>query len=80
MLTAATALADEPTGGLRFGLSFPRERSDAALDGRMLLMLSTDDTKEPRFQIGGRVSVVLDGRSGPYPVKLALRPTPPLDR
>ncbi len=54
MLSAATALADEPAGGLRIGLSFPHARSAAALDGRMLLMLSTDDTKEPRFQIGGQ--------------------------
>ena len=38
-------------GGLRIGVSFSSERSAAALDGRMLLMLATDDSKEPRFQI-----------------------------
>ena len=36
---------------LRFGLSFPSERSAEALDGRMLLLISTDDSNEPRFQI-----------------------------
>ncbi len=36
---------------LRIAVSFPRERSAAPLDGRMLLMLSTDGTREPRFQI-----------------------------
>ena len=39
-------------GGLRIGVSFPNERASAALDGRMLLMLSTDPAEEPRFQIG----------------------------
>ena len=37
--------------GLRVGVSFPSDRSAVALDGRMLLMLSTDESKEPRFQI-----------------------------
>ena len=44
-----SALAE---GGLRIGVSFPSERAVAALDGRMLLMLSTDASDEPRFQIG----------------------------
>jgi hypothetical protein len=35
----------------RFLLSFPKERSSAALDGRLLLMLSTDESAEPRMQI-----------------------------
>jgi len=38
---------------LRIGISFPKDKSPAPLDGRMLLMLSTDDSTEPRFQIGG---------------------------
>jgi hypothetical protein len=37
--------------GVRFDISFPRERSTAALDGRLLLMLSTNPAAEPRFQI-----------------------------
>jgi Putative esterase len=38
-------------GKLRFALSFPAERSKASLDGRLLLMISTDGSKEPRTQI-----------------------------
>ncbi len=37
--------------GLRLGVSFPQERSKQPLDGRMLLMISTDVSAEPRFQI-----------------------------
>jgi len=36
---------------LRIGVSFPQERSAALLDGRMLLLISKDGSKEPRFQI-----------------------------
>ncbi len=37
--------------GLRFAVSFPEERSSTALDGRLLLAISTNDAEEPRFQI-----------------------------
>ena len=44
--------ADEGEGGgLRFEIRYGPEQSADALDGRMLLMLSTDDSREPRFQI-----------------------------
>jgi len=33
-------------------ISFSEEISTKKLDGRMLLMLSNNDEKEPRFQIG----------------------------
>jgi hypothetical protein len=36
---------------LRFGISFAEELSEEALDGRMLLMISTNERREPRFQI-----------------------------
>jgi hypothetical protein len=36
---------------LRFAISFPTESSKEALDGRVLLLISADDSKEPRFQI-----------------------------
>lgn len=36
---------------LRFALSFPSERSKAPLDGRLMLLVSSDSTAEPRFQI-----------------------------
>jgi len=36
---------------LRFSVSFPQELSSASLDGRLLLIISTDSTAEPRFQV-----------------------------
>jgi hypothetical protein len=39
---------------LRFSLSFTEEQSQGALDGRMLLMISTDEAREPRFQMSSR--------------------------
>lgn len=36
---------------LRFGISFPNERSSRPLDGRVLLLVSADSAGEPRFQI-----------------------------
>ncbi len=60
-LTAALALLVLPlkgelkegkqTGKLRFAVSFSAERSKTPLDGRVLLMISTDNSKEPRLQI-----------------------------
>jgi hypothetical protein len=41
--------------GLRFALSLPAERSAAPLDGRMLLLISTDGGAEPRFQVDDRL-------------------------
>src|SRR5580704_18235264 len=35
----------------KFSVSFPSERSSAPLDGRILLVLSTDPSAEPRMQI-----------------------------
>ncbi len=48
---AGAAPAPAPTAGPRFHVRFPAERSREALDGRLLLMLSTDPATEPRFQI-----------------------------
>jgi len=36
---------------VRFAVSFPAERSKTALDGRLLLLLSTNGDAEPRFQV-----------------------------
>ncbi len=49
-----------PPGQLRFAISFPAARSQAALDGRVLLLFSTDAAAEPRFQIsdGPRTQLV----------------------
>lgn len=35
----------------QFSITYPKERSAVPLDGRLLLMLSVDSTREPRFQI-----------------------------
>ena len=35
----------------RFAITFPKTLEDKSLDGRVLLMLTTDSTSEPRFQI-----------------------------
>jgi hypothetical protein len=53
-LAAAVILLAVPLVSLaevKFAVSFPAERSKAPLDGRMLLLLSTNDQAEPRFQI-----------------------------
>jgi hypothetical protein len=39
--------------GVRFRISFPSAQSAAPLDGRVLLMLATNNAEEPRFQITG---------------------------
>src|SRR5687767_6520804 len=44
-------LKSHQTGGLRFAISFPEASSKQPLDGRMLLLVSTDGAREPRFQI-----------------------------
>jgi hypothetical protein len=39
------------SAGIKFAVSFPSERSKSPLDGRLLLLLSTNGDAEPRFQI-----------------------------
>ena len=46
MLSAFHALAAP-----RFSISFPKERSSLPLDGRLLLVVSTDPSAEPRMQV-----------------------------
>jgi hypothetical protein len=43
--------AQTPACKLRFAVHFTKERCDKPLDGRVLLMISTDDSREPRFQV-----------------------------
>jgi hypothetical protein len=61
MLIVAPAAAGQTTADakLRIGLSFPEARSAEAQDGRMLLLISADDSAEPRFQIGDGVNTQL---------------------
>jgi hypothetical protein len=48
---SSPAVLAVPGNSLRFSISFPRERSAQPLDGRVLLLLSTDPSAEPRMQI-----------------------------
>ena len=45
------AVASPNSNPIRIGVSFGRDVSEKPLDGRLLVMLSTDDKAEPRFQI-----------------------------
>ncbi len=45
------ALRTISASNLRFAVSFPETNSKEPLDGRVLLLVSTDNSKEPRFQI-----------------------------
>jgi hypothetical protein len=60
ILFMAAGSVDAQTSGFRFALSFPGGRSAQPLDGRMLLLVSSDSTSEPRFQIneGSRTELV----------------------
>lgn len=54
ILLLSAILAQAATGkpaSPRFEISFPNEMSAAPLDGHVLLLISNNDTKEPRFQI-----------------------------
>ena len=60
---AAHAAPDKPgttskstkSGGLRFEISFSKEMSPTPIDGHVLLLISDNDEKEPRFQISYNV-------------------------
>ena len=57
MLTAGALLLAWPAAASpRFSISFPKEQSTGALDGRLLLVLSTDPSAEPRMQVDDSVS------------------------
>jgi hypothetical protein len=51
-LAAAFSASASPKDGPRFSVSFSAERSAQPLDGRILLVLSTDGSAEPRTQVG----------------------------
>jgi hypothetical protein len=50
-LLAGQATPQSSRTAPRFAVTFPSEKSPSPLDGRLLVMLSTDSTAEPRFQI-----------------------------
>lgn len=49
-------LQDLTKSALRFSVSFPAERSKTPLDGRLLLLISKNSEREPRFQISEDLS------------------------
>src|SRR5262249_26524698 len=53
LLLPASTMAQSAGSGtkLRFEVSFSVQQSDKPLDGRVYVMLSTDNKKEPRFEI-----------------------------
>lgn len=51
LLATFGAFAPASLGQVRFLLSFPEARSAEPLDGRLLLLVSTDGSDEPRFQV-----------------------------
>jgi hypothetical protein len=51
LAAALIAIALSATASQKFRISFPQERSAKSLDGRILLLLSTDFSAEPRMQI-----------------------------
>ena len=59
LLSFALSAAGQTDSKLRFAISFPEQASAEPLDGRMLLMVSTDDGNEPRFQISGGANTQL---------------------
>ena len=62
LLVASVASAQQTPGnvpGPRFEVSFPRSRSTTPLDGRLLVLISTDSTDEPRLQIADGLTTQL---------------------
>jgi hypothetical protein len=51
LLLLVAVFAPDMTHAQSFHVSFPKERSAKPLDGRLLLLLSTDPSEEPRMQI-----------------------------
>ncbi len=53
LLTGCTfTTTDSEGGGIEFEVSFSERAGSEAVDGRIILLLSTDNSSEPRFQTG----------------------------
>jgi len=50
-LVGEKALGETKDCWLRFGVAFTEERSKTPMDGRLLLIISSDGSREPRFQV-----------------------------
>ncbi len=52
VLSVAGPVAAQPRQAApRFAISFPKERSSAPIDGRLIVILSAEESAEPRFQV-----------------------------
>src|SRR5688572_26119286 len=51
LFSTNTESANNPIANIRFEISFPETSSKERLDGRLLLLVSTNNQREPRFQI-----------------------------
>ncbi len=93
--TACTRRVQAPdAGNIRFEITVPTATRETPVTGRVFVVISRDETPEPRLQAGSWVSVpffgtdvvqlkpgtaaVIDGRTLGYPLK-ALRDIPPGD-
>ena len=59
ILLCVLASCEKQAKNISIAVSFDETASNQALDGRLLLMLSTDDSKEPRFQINSGLNTQL---------------------
>ncbi len=50
--------SDSEGGGIEFAISFSERIGNEPLDGRIILLLSTDNSAEPRFQTGGGAGAI----------------------
>ncbi len=50
--------SDSEGGGMEFAVSFSERIEGESLDGRIILLLSTDNSAEPRFQTGGGAGAI----------------------
>jgi len=51
LVSMPRAVAQQPSPGLRFQVTYPASLATGPFDGRVILLISTDDKAEPRFQI-----------------------------
>ncbi|MFN3385623.1 MAG: alpha/beta hydrolase-fold protein [Candidatus Thermochlorobacter sp.] len=56
LLVAALLSCTTLHAQIKFSVSFPKSLENQALDGRLLVMLTTDSTSEPRYQIRDEVT------------------------
>ena len=75
VLFGLIALASMPCVGVEIEVSFPAEFESEPVDGRVVLMLSTNPEGEPRFQVRPGVKAIqifgvdVDGRAPGEPVR-----------